>query len=269
MLRIILFFMCLLTYVSASETSVIEVKSKSMQKLVKVSVVLPDSYKESTKKYPVVYLLHGYGNSHEHWPRYVNKLVDEHQIIAICADGNTNSWYFDSPLRKEYRYETFFTQELISHIDANYRTEAVREKRAIAGASMGGHGAMYLALRNKDVYGAAGSMSGGLDIRPFSRRYAISSHLGNISASDNKFEEHTAINNIKRIKNGELALFLDCGTKDFFIDVNRSFVEELKKQGITHIYKEREGSHGWKFWRHSIVLHMQFFNDYFNEKETK
>lgn len=240
-----------------------------MDKTVQVSLVMPDSYDTSKKKYPVVYLLHGYGNNHSSWPKFVKTLVDDHQIIAVCPDAARDSWYFDSPMRKDYRYETFFTKELIGFIDAQYRTESRREKRAIAGASMGGHGALYLAMRNKDLYGAVASMSGGLDIRPFHRKYKIATHLGAIDKSKELFDEHSCITNIKHIKTGDLAINIDCGTEDFFIEVNRSFSAELKKQGIEHNYLERTGSHGWKFWRDSIVIHMEFLDEFFSQEETE
>ena len=99
MLRLCLAFLFVLTSLYASETKVVEVPSTSMKKNVNVSVVLPDSYESGDKKYPVVYLLHGYRNNHTNWPRHVVKLVDEYQVIAICADGNGDGWYFDSPMR--------------------------------------------------------------------------------------------------------------------------------------------------------------------------
>ena len=248
----------------ASDTTVIEVASKSMNKKINATIVTPDSYTTSQTRYPVVYLLHGHKNDHTNWPRHVKKLVDQYQVIAVCPDANIDSWYFDSPLRPEYRYETFISKELVNHIDNAYRTEAKREQRAIAGASMGGHGALYLAMRNPKVFGAVGGMSGGLDIRPFHRGFGINTHLGDIKKDSERFEAHSAINNINKIKDGELAIMIDCGDKDFFIEVNRAFVAELKRQGISHTYQERPGSHGWIFWKDSIKIHMEFFDDYFN-----
>ena len=65
------------------------------------------------------------------------------------------------------KYETYISKELISTIDKQYNTLAKNTSRAITGLSMGGHGAFYLAFRHPDIWGAAGSMSGGVDIRPF------------------------------------------------------------------------------------------------------
>ena len=100
----------------------------------------------------------------------LGKIADEKGIIFVCPDGK-NSWYWDSPKNPSYRYETFISNELINYIDANYPTVASRDKRAITGLSMGGHGALYNAIRHKDVFGAAGSTSGGVDIRTFSNQW--------------------------------------------------------------------------------------------------
>ncbi|MEE9361187.1 MAG: alpha/beta hydrolase-fold protein [Cellulophaga sp.] len=65
------------------------------------------------------------------------------------------------------KYETYIAKELIEAVDSNYNTDTTKSSRAISGLSMGGHGAFYLAFKHQDVWGATGSMSGGLDIHPF------------------------------------------------------------------------------------------------------
>jgi len=88
-------------------------------------------------------------------------MADRYGAIIVTPDGGVDSWYFDSPVDPTYRYETFVTQELIPYIDKLYKTVADRSGRAIAGLSMGGHGALYLAIRHQELFAAAGSMSGG------------------------------------------------------------------------------------------------------------
>lgn len=85
-------------------------------------------------------------------------------MIIACPDGE-NSWYWDSPLDPASQFETFVSQEFPDWIDAHYPTIPSREGRAVTGLSMGGHGALWTALRHKDRFGAAGSTSGGVDIR--------------------------------------------------------------------------------------------------------
>ena len=94
-----------------------------------------------------------------------------------------DSWYWDSPKNPAYRYETFVSSELVKYIDRNYKTIADRKGRAITGLSMGGHGAMWLGIRHKDVFGAAGSTSGCVDIRPFPKNWSMNKQLGELASN--------------------------------------------------------------------------------------
>ena len=100
-------------------------------------------------------------------------MADTYGVIIVMPDGGFDSWYYDSPVEPTYRYETFVARELVEYIDSHYRTKAEPSARAIAGLSMGGHGALYLAIRHQNVFGAAGSLSGGVDIRPFPDNWNI------------------------------------------------------------------------------------------------
>ncbi len=86
--------------------------------------------------------------------------ADRYNVLIVCPDGQ-NSWYLDSPVKPTVRYETFMTAELLPFVDKRYRTQPDRQHRAITGLSMGGHGALFLAMRHRDLYGQAGSLSGG------------------------------------------------------------------------------------------------------------
>lgn len=98
-------------------------------------------------------------------------------MIIVCPDGR-NSWYWDSPVDPSMQMESFFTDCLIPTVDSLYRTMPARGGRAITGLSMGGHGALWLAWRHPDLFGAAGSMSGGVDIRPFPANWNMADRLG-------------------------------------------------------------------------------------------
>ena len=98
-------------------------------------------------------------------------------MIFVCPDGE-NSWYWDSPINPSSQFETFVSQELPDWVDAHYPTLPSREGRAVAGLSMGGHGALWTAVRHKDRFGAVGSVSGGVDIRPFPDSWEMKAQLG-------------------------------------------------------------------------------------------
>ncbi|RRN77488.1 esterase family protein, partial [Pseudoxanthomonas sp. SGD-10] len=206
--------------VKAATVDTVETYSPSMDKKIKAVIIRPDTYKAKSK-FPVVYLLHGHGGNYAGWIKLAPELTDLsdlHQTIIVCPDGNVSSWYFDSPLLPEWKYETYVAKELVDWVDNNYKTIKSKEGRGITGLSMGGHGALYLAIRHQDVFGVAGSMSGGVDFRPFPKNWKIAEKLGDFETHRQNWEQHTVINMVSQIK-PDLKLIIDCGTEDFFYDV--------------------------------------------------
>ncbi len=248
------------------QVDTLHIYSPKMHKEVPAVAILPDNYNKLNIKYPVLYLLHGYSGNYLNWITKVPQLkeyVDEFQMIIVCPDGGYDSWYFDSPMDSSIRYESFMTQVLVPTIDSLYHTIRSRKGRAICGLSMGGHGAMYLALRHQNLYGAAASISGGVDIRPFPNKWGIKKQLGDIKTHRENWEKNTVINLVDSLKNGDLKIALDIGVNDFFIHVNRKLHQKLLKMGIDHDYKERPGKHTWSYWRNAIPYEMLFFRKFF------
>src|SRR5690242_14429958 len=145
------------------------------------------------------------------------------------------------------KYETDIAIEIPKYIDAHYRTIADRKARAITGLSMGGHGALYLAIKHKDIFGAAGSMSGGVDFRPFPNNWDIVKDLGDYEHNKEVWDKNVVVNLVDSLHNNELALIFDCGVSDFFIDVNRALHKKLLDVKIDHDYVERPGVHSWEY----------------------
>lgn len=252
----------------SAKVETIDVNSPSMQKPIKVSVVLPDCYEGSTNRYPVVYLLHGWSGNYQSWVKDfpdTARLADLYHLIVVSPDGGYSSWYFDSPIDQNWRYETFVSKELVQRIDCSYSTITNRTGRAISGLSMGGHGALYLSFRHQDLFGAAASMSGGVDIRPFPNNWNLSERLGDYATHKQNWEDNAVINQIHLLKPGSLALLIDCGTSDFFYPANKKLHEELLYRNIQHDYIEREGAHDLKYWQNSLPYHLLFFSRYFQK----
>lgn len=245
------------------------VRSDAMNKNIPVTVLLPDTYIEADSL-PTVYLLHGYGDNYKAWADkgQAGPLADRHGVIIVIPDGGTDSWYFDSPVDPSYRYETFVTRELIPYIDRHYKSAADRTMRAITGLSMGGHGALYLAIRHQDLFAAAGSMSGGVDIRPFPDNWGIPDRLGKIDEHPENWERNTVINMTDQLAPDSLKIIFDCGTDDFFYGVNCALHEKLLKAGIPHDYYQRPGSHNWDYWSNAVQYQMLFFSNLFRANTT-
>lgn len=164
----------------AAKVDTVSTYSSSMKKSIKAVVVTPDSYNEN-EEFPVVYLLHGYSGNYKDWIRKVPEIqeyADRFNLIIVCPEGDFGSWYLDSPEISQSNYETYTSSELVEWIDKHYSTITNRNGRAITGLSMGGHGAFYLAFKHQDVYGMAGSMSGGVDLRPFPENWDLPKLLG-------------------------------------------------------------------------------------------
>lgn len=267
-----LFLMFVFFSAKAAKTDTIQVFSPSMNKSIKTCVITPDDYKKSNKKFPVVYLLHGYSGNYGSWAKDFKDLarqVDQYGFIVIGVDGNFSSWYFDSPIDPTFKYETYVIKELIPFVDKNYKTIASREGRAISGLSMGGHGALYLSFKHQDVFGAAGSMSGGVDIRPFPENWDIKKRLGTLTEFPENWEKNTVTNMLELVKDNKLKMIIDCGVDDFFMDVNRELHNKMLTLKINHDYIERPGKHNIEYWENSLKFQLLFFDNFFKETKLK
>ncbi len=250
----------------AAKVDTVTVHSKAMSKGVKAVVIQPDKPINSTL--PTLYLLHGYSGSHADWVTKVpaiKNLVDQYQIVVVCPDGGYGSWYWDSPIDKNFQYETFVAKELVNYIEQNYGVAKDRKKRGITGLSMGGHGAMYLAIKNQDVFSAVGSTAGGVDIRPFPNNWDMAARLGEYSENKEVWDNHSVMHLTYLIKPNSLAIFIDCGVDDFFYGVNEKLHQELSYLKIPHRYLSMPGGHTYDYWSTSILYQMAFFNDYFSK----
>jgi S-formylglutathione hydrolase len=134
-----------------------------------IYVYLPPSYGSSEKRYPVVYFLPGYGDSSMigfRLPNDMDALIESgqvHEMIIVVAGGDSKpggSFYVNSPVTGNW--EDFIVKDVVGYVDANFRTLSQAESRGISGHSMGGFGALNIAMRHPDVFSAVYSMSPGL-----------------------------------------------------------------------------------------------------------
>ncbi len=255
-----------LSFTHAARVDTVDTFSPSMNKVIKAVVITPDSY-DGMKEFPVVYLLHGYSGSYRDWVRLAKNVevyADKLNILIVCPDGGYGSWYWDSPADPSFKYETFMVSELIPWVDDHYKTIKDKKGRGITGLSMGGHGALYLAIRHQDVFGAAGSMSGGVDIRPFPNNWDMAKRLGAYAEFPDRWEKHTVMNLLHLLKPNALALIVDCGTEDFFLKVNERLHQELLYRNIPHDYIVRPGAHNWPYWANAVSYQLLFMSRFFD-----
>ena len=263
-LSILLIFCSNLSYSANIDT--LNILSKSMNINIKNIIITPNDH-SFNERFPVIYLLHGAYGNYTDWTNKVNDLdrfCDNNNVIIVCPDGGYNSWYFNSPVDSSFKYETYITNELIIYVDSIYPSLKSFKSRAITGLSMGGHGALYLAIKHPDIFGVAGRMSGAIDIRPFPKNWDISSRLGSIEEFPLNWNNNTVTNMVGLLKFSNLKIIFDCGKDDFFFDVNNIFHQKLLDNNIEHIYNIKEGEHNWKYWNISIFEHLNYFSNFFN-----
>lgn len=244
----------------------IEVMSQKMGRTIKNVVSVPASYYADSAKattYPVLYLLHGAYGCYSDWSKKkdLHALCDRYGVIIVNPDGQ-DSWYWDSPIDPKMQFETYVSSELVSYIDSHYRTDARKEMRAIAGLSMGGHGALWLGFRHPDVFGNIGSMSGGVDITKFPDRWHIQDRIGKYADNKDTWAAYTVINLVPTIKPGQ-NITIDDGSEDFFYEVNVNLHNALLEHKIPHDFTIRPGNHSWNYWCNSLDYQMLFFSKAF------
>src|SRR5437764_12398734 len=146
--------------------------STALKKMTAAMLILPEG-EDVRGPFPAFYLLHGLSDDHTAWvrrtsiERYAQGLPlitvghddDEGQPLIIVMPDGGRGFYTDA--REGFAYETAML-ELIGYVDQTFRTDARREARAIGGLSMGGYGALKLALKHPDLFGSANSHSGAL-----------------------------------------------------------------------------------------------------------
>ena len=263
-------------YSKAARVDSLDIPSAAMNKTYKAAVVLPSTYSNNKKDYPVLYLLHGGGGHFSDWlsqtpdKMVVKSLADQYNIIIVMPEGETFGWYLDSPFDPNSKFETYITKEVIQKIDNTYRTVRSNKGRVITGLSMGGHGAMYLSTRHPDLFGAAGTMSGAMDMNY--SKYSLNEEfkktlierfeklLGTSDVSNEAFVRNSIINMSETIKKNGMAVIIDCGVDDFLIEVNRELHRRLVYNNTPHDYTERPGAHTWEYWQTSLPYHLLFFS---------
>lgn len=240
--------------------------SKILARAVPYCVLLPPSYDaEKTRRYPVLYFLHGLGDNeqmfiHSGGLNLVEDLWEGHQLgeyLIVTPSGGT-SFYINSR-DGQHRYEDFFLQEFIPGIEKRYRAETDRTNRGIAGISMGGYGALHIAFRHPQLFGAVGAHSAALLERLPSGPAQDSPQLGGLrralsgafgSPFDAAFWTQNDPLTIARTANlAGLKIYFDCGSEDDYgFDGGAQVLDkELNSRHIPHEFHLYPGGHDWSY----------------------
>lgn len=242
----------------------VSIYSEAMDSLLSNVVVIPDGNERTDQTFPVLYLLHGWSGGFSDWNNKMDlgKISDQYSIIIVCPEGGYSGWYLDSPVNNKNQFRTYVGEEVVAWIDTHYSTVRSRNGRAITGLSMGGHGSFYIASQFPDTFGAAGSMSGVMDLT----QTRFSNDIRNLAGME-IIEDLNQISNVyqsKMLTPFNSRLILDCGVEDKYIHVNRNMHTNLLSSGIDHVYSERPGTHSWEYWTTTLPHHILFFKQVLN-----
>lgn len=222
--------------------------SKALSRTQPYVCLSPNEPDAAERQYPLLLLLHGLNGTCRDWVTYtrITRHLAHQRLIVVCPDGG-NGWYTNSADGSE-RCEADIMQDLLPHLEQTLPIAAGRN-RAIAGLSMGGYGALKLALKHPDTFACAVSHSGALDIPARGGSHPV---FGD-AVTDADFRRHE---NLSWLAEQALCrppierprLFLDCGLSDPLLSVNRNFTDHLNFMGYGHVYREMPGHHTWPYW---------------------
>jgi len=208
-------------------------------------VYLPAGYHTSKAKYPVLYLVHGAGDTAMAWGTagaanliLDNLIADKKAVpmIVVMPFNGSNAPAQPAAGRGggNTLFEDYMVKELIPFVDANYRVAQGRQNRAMAGLSAGGGATYNVAFKHPELFSSAGLFSAAAIGANFAARYPqLAADPKGTSA---KFP----------------VIWIGCGVVDPLDDASKALDGEMTKLGIRHIYRDREGGHVWPVWRWAL-----------------
>ena len=236
------------------------VQSAALGRAMKYRVLVPQDYDESLRRYPVLYLLHGLTGDYKDWTTRTN-LADYTRtlpLIVVMPDGE-NQWYTNAA-DGSARFEDYIVTDLAADVVQKFRTVNSRYGRAIAGLSMGGYGALKLALKRPAQYAVAGSFSGAFGVT-VEGRYdrmitsvkapSLATIFGTPDSDTRKQNDVLALASALKPA-GAPYIYIDCGTADSLVTENRDVIAVLHKTGAAYEYHEVAGAHTWDYWDRRI-----------------
>lgn len=226
------------------------------------TLYLPSGYDtDTTKEYPVLYLLHGGNCSNTDWETFggLCHLADSliacgkmEPMVIVCPEANKdNMIWFNAP---HWKYEDFFFQEFVPYIEKTYRIKEGKDYRSVAGYSMGGGASVVYGIRHPELFHVVYGMSSYL------RRQYLEFLKDDPSAEwrQQLVEEHNPIRSVEKgteadvLRWKNVRWFIDCGDKDFTYDANIDLIAAFRKQGIPYELRIKSGGHDWNYWRQSL-----------------
>ena len=230
----------------------------SLGRTKKLSVLMPAKY-DPRVRYPVLYLLHGYSGSHDNWltKTKIAEYVRDVPMIVVMPDGE-NSWYVNSAMEPNDRFEDYIVNDLPNYIQKAYSIDTTRQ--GIAGLSMGGYGALVLALRHPARYRFAGSFSGAITFprgmndttrQPERSLFPSLRHAFGEKSGASRTAYDLFLLYRQTSKESMPYIYMAMGAQDgfrSFLPAHRALTDLLRGAGASYEYHETPGGHNWQYW---------------------
>ena len=248
----------------------------------KFAVYLPPDYDTSTRSYPVLYLLHGHTDDQTGWIQFgeVRHITDNTikkgkatPMVIIMPDADTGQPGYTNAISGKWNYEDFFFEELMPHVEERFRIKRNKRFRAIAGLSMGGGGSFLYALHRPDLFSSVAPLSASLGPQKVEEMKEFT-YLGYTSANHNKedFENYNKRNNALHLLDqlnlkalNSVRWYIDCGDDDFLFEANSLMHIKMRKKGVKHEFRIRDGGHNWTYWRSALPSVLEFIAQKFHQ----
>ncbi len=272
------------TLVLSQESKVfdnLKMNSKILNQERSYAVYLPPDYDSSDRSYPVLYLLHGLGDDQTGWIKLgdVQRIADESinsgissSMIIIMPDAGSGIVGYINQPNRDWFYEDFFFEELMPHVESKFRIKKQKKYRAISGLSMGGGGTLVYALHRPDLFSSAAPLSpaiGPTDIDDFHKWISRYNFYFNDKIETQKLlnANHPIILIEKQSKEdlNSVKWYLDCGDDDYLYEDSSLLHLAMKKKGVEHEYRVRDGAHNWNYWKGSLPKVLGFVSINFHQ----
>ncbi|MEQ9289428.1 MAG: alpha/beta hydrolase-fold protein [Cyclobacteriaceae bacterium] len=246
----------------------------------KYAIYLPPDYETSQRSYPVLYLLHGAGDDQTGWVQFgeVLRIADQSvkdgsatPMVIVMPDANTGKRGYFNDVKGDWRYEDFFFEELMPHVEKKYRIKSEKRYRAVAGLSMGGGGSFMYALHRPDLFSSACPLSayvGPLSLDELKKRLMRDNESYTDKELQPYFDRHNAVslvNTMAEEDKNAVRWFIDCGDDDFLYEGNSLVHIAMRKRDIKHEFRIRNGGHTWTYWRESLPNVLEFVSQAFHQ----
>lgn len=209
---------------------------------------------ENTKRYPLLVLLHGLNGNYLDWYSHtrIGKYVQRLPMVVVFVEGG-NGWYTNGVAEGAERWEDDLVLNLLPHIQQRLPIAPSGKGWGIGGLSMGGYGAMKLALKHSGLFSLAVSHSGSLEKPLTAERHAVFGDPDCDLGFRRRESLHYLIEQALCVYPLERPyLLFDCGLDDPFLEVNRRFRDHLQFLGYGHEYLEMKGHHTWPYWERAL-----------------